>query len=216
MFEKLAPQLHSSTKRVAARSNIIKHLRFQLDNEKEKCLKDNDNKENPNLRMTEKEGFVFKQNSIKEWLLRYLLLRDETLFTVKRSKKSGGKYDYNDAKYFCNVFLAKIRKSDEYPDLPIFEIISVKDNKTFYIMVENVREMEEWINVLNLKVQHLIEKQNKPKIPRLYSADSKNVSDKSTFLGNDTEVINYENEEKISEAERKIDEEVKELIGANI
>ena len=89
MFDKLAPQLHSSTKRVAARNNVVKHLKLQLTNEKEKCLKDSQNKDEPNPRITDKEGFVFKQNSIKDWLLRYLIVRDETLFTVKRNKKVG-------------------------------------------------------------------------------------------------------------------------------
>lgn len=99
MFDKLAPQLHNSTKRVAARSLITNQLKLQLALEKEKCRKDGENKIIPNLKLTEKEGFVFKQNSIKEWLLRYLILREETLFTVKRTKKTG-RYDYNNATYF--------------------------------------------------------------------------------------------------------------------
>lgn len=99
LFEKLEPQLHSSTKKVAARNNILKHLKLQLDKEREKCKRDGENTDKPNLRLKNKEGFVFKQNSIKEWLLRYLIVRDESLFTVKRAKK-GYRYDFNDAKLF--------------------------------------------------------------------------------------------------------------------
>jgi len=84
---------------VAARNNIIKHIKLQLDNEKEKCKRDGKNNDTPNLRIKDKEGFVFKQNSIKEWLLRYLIVRDESLFTVKREKKSN-RYNFNDATYF--------------------------------------------------------------------------------------------------------------------
>ena len=99
LFERLEPQLHSSTKKVAARNNIVKHLRLQLEKEKDKCRRDLKNQNIPNLRLKEKEGFVFKQNSIKEWLLRYLIVRDESLFTVKRRKKAHI-YDYNSAKLF--------------------------------------------------------------------------------------------------------------------
>jgi retron-type reverse transcriptase len=95
----LEPQLHSSTKKVAARSSIIKHLKLQLTKEKEKCKRDGENNDIPNLRIKEKEGFVFKQNSIKEWLLRYLIIRDESLFTVKKEKKSN-RYSFNDATFF--------------------------------------------------------------------------------------------------------------------
>jgi len=217
LFDKLAPQLHSSTKRVAARSNIIRHLKMQLDSEKEKCKKDGENKDKPNLRLIEKEGFVFKQNSIKEWLLRYLIVRDETLFTVKRIKNTG-RYDYNNATMFCNIFLAKIRKSNDYPDLPIFEIVSVKDNKTFVLMVENMKEMEEWIQVLNLKVQRQIEN---PKIlsaqlNKYHSVDAKQLSSKPMYLDRNTEIINYDHAEETSETDKRLNEEVKKIINENI
>ena len=218
MLEKLEPQLHSSTRKVAARSNILKHLKVQLENEKEKCRKDSENTENPNLRLKEKEGFVFKQNSIKDWLLRYLIIRDEWLFMVKRAKKSY-RYNFNDARLFWNIFLAKIRKSAEYPDLPVFEIVSVKDNKTFVLFVENNKEMEEWISVLNLKVQRLIEnpKPHDIKIQKYNSQDVKNFTSKPSLFDNDTEVIGIEGKDRHEEdQDTKILEETKQLINENI
>ena len=219
MLEKLEPQLHSSTRKVAARSNILKHLKIQLSNEKEKWRKDSENSEIPNLRLKEKEGFVFKQNTIKEWLLRYLIIRDEWLFTVKRIKRSW-RYNFNDPRLFWNIFLAKIRKSAEYPDLPIFEIVSVKDNKSFLLFVENNKEMEEWINVLNLKVQRLIESQKIYDIKgqKYPSQDWKNFISKPWTFNNEIEVIDFEgrNERVWTDQDTKIHEETKQLINENI
>lgn len=114
--------------------------------------------------------------------------------------------------------MSKIRRSDEYPELPIFEIISIKDNKTFQIMTENVKEMEEWIHVLNLKAQHFIEKQNNPKskIAKIYSHQP-NISDKPQLLDQNIEIISYMNESSTDDYEQnKVNEEVKELINSNI
>lgn len=219
LFERLEPQLHSSTKKVAARNNIIKHIKLQLDNEKEKCKRDGKNNDTPNLRIKDKEGFVFKQNSIKEWLLRYLIVRDESLFTVKREKKSN-RYNFNDATHFWNIFLAKIRKSSDYPDQPVFEIVSVKDNKTFLLLVENQKEMQEWIHVLNLKVQRLIEnpKAHDLYVNKSYSYDPRSISDKMTLFDKDTEIINYENaaEKEKDEKDNQINAEIGSIINDNI
>lgn len=217
LFEKLEPQLHSSTKKVAARNNIIKHLKLQLEKEKEKCKRECDNKDKPNLRLKDKEGFVFKQNSIKEWLLRYMIIRDESLFTVKRAKK-GQRYDFNDAKFFCNIFLAKIRRSVDYPDLPVFEIMSLKDNKTFCLLVENTKEMDEWINVLNLKMQRLIENPQ-PHAVNLSKYRSVQRVDHSVLeVDEDTDVVGFRNEADSAayDKEKLLKEEVKSMINDNI
>ena len=127
---------------------------------------------------------------MKEWLLRYMIVRDECIFTVKRGKKLQ-RYDYNDAKLFCNIFLAKVRKCTDYPDLPVFEIVSVKDNKTYQLLVENDKEMEEWIHVLSLKVQRLIENPS-PHDVNYHSENNKAISNKIHLLDGNTEIIDYE------------------------
>ncbi|CAI2386224.1 unnamed protein product [Moneuplotes crassus] len=217
LFERLEPQLHSSTKKVAARNNILKHLKLQLEKEKDKCRRDSENVDTPNLRLTEKEGFVFKQNSIKEWLLRYLIVRDDNLYTVKRGKKSE-RYNFSDAKLFCNIFLAKIRRSSDYPGLPVVEIMSVKDNKTFFLLVENFKEMEEWINVLSLKMQRLIENPQNHGLKNT-KASSDNKRPLTFQQDNDMEIVDFEGEgeeRKADEKTRLINEEVKQMVNQNI
>lgn len=171
------------------------------------------------MRLKEKEGFVFKQNSKKDWLLRYLIVRDELLFTVKKISKTE-RYNFNEAHLFCNIFLAKIRRSSEYPDLPVIEIVSVKDNKTYQLFVENNKEAEEWINVLSLKVQHLIEnpKLHEMKVQKYHSVDVQNLNCTSLNFEENTMLVNIDNKEEKQKAEQenKINEEVKEIIGANI
>jgi len=50
-----------------------------------------------------------------------------------------------------NIFLSRIQASKEYLDIPCFEVLSVKDNKTVHLLAANEREKEEWINFLHFK-----------------------------------------------------------------
>jgi hypothetical protein len=151
---------------------------------------------------------------MKEWLLRYMIVRDECIFTVKRGKKLQ-RYDYNDAKLFCNIFLAKVRKSSDYPDLPVFEIVSVKDNKTYQLLVESDKEVEEWIQVLNLKVQRLIE--NPMSNDSVHHNSENIISNKTHILDGNIEVINFENAGQIANRKNaEVYEEIKEIVDKNI
>lgn len=93
MMTKMEPKVHGSTQKVAARSQVAKLIRTELRKERVRLEKDVQNFTEPNLRLNKKEGFLFKQNQLREWLLRYFVIKDEIIYSVKKSKKSG--YDYD-------------------------------------------------------------------------------------------------------------------------
>lgn len=71
--------------------------------------------------------------------------------------KKDDRYDFSKPKKLVNIFLSRVQPSKEYPDIPCFEILSVKDNKTVHLLAANEKEKEEWINSIQLKTQKLIE-----------------------------------------------------------
>jgi hypothetical protein len=66
---KLEPQVHANTKQNAARNKIRPTINHALDLERKTLQGQLSLTSEPNGRLTEKEGFLFKQNTIKEWLL---------------------------------------------------------------------------------------------------------------------------------------------------
>ena len=99
----------------------------------------------------------------------------------------------------------------------MFEIVSVKDNKSYCLLVENTKEMEEWIHVLNLKMQRLIEN---PMVHDIRGVNQ-NISETRAITfkqDKDLEVINFEypNDEVKDEKIKQIYEEVKQMINQNI
>jgi hypothetical protein len=97
--------------------------------------------------------------------------------------------------------------------------VSIKDNKNFSLLVENQKEMQEWIHVLNLKVQRLIEnpKAHDLHVNKTFSVDIKPLSQQS-FFDKDAEIINYEDNEQKPESikSKQINEEIKQMINENI
>ena len=73
-----------------------------------------------------REGFLFKQNSIKEWLLRYFKIMGNSLYTFKRTGKRWDKIDFSSGKKVASLFLSRVQKSKDHPECQnCFEVISV-------------------------------------------------------------------------------------------
>lgn len=102
----------------------------------------------------------------------------------------------------------------------MFEIVSVKDNRTFQLLVENHKEMEEWIHVLNLKMQRLIENPNFHDLQttKCFSQEVRHLSNQPMFLDKDTEIINYEGmvETATKAKDKLVNEEIARMINENI
>jgi hypothetical protein len=54
-----------------------------------------------------KQGFLFKQNSVKEWLLRYVVIQGDQIVTFKKLKKDE-RYDFKKPKKLVNIFLSRV------------------------------------------------------------------------------------------------------------
>ena len=84
------------------------------------------------------------------------MIVDNYLITYKQ-KKSGDSYDFSRPKKLVNLFLSRVTLQTKDSDLPVIEILSVKDNKTVLLLAPTEKERDEWIASLNFTCQRLIE-----------------------------------------------------------
>ena len=71
---KLEPQVHANTKQNAVRNKVWDTISKGLDTERKKLQSDIVSEQPLSTRVETKQGFLFKQNSVWEWLLRYVII----------------------------------------------------------------------------------------------------------------------------------------------
>jgi hypothetical protein len=110
LIKRIEPKVHSSTQKIVARGSIIKSIRDQMMIQRSLVESGLDKDKLPTSLPNSKDGLLYKQNTIKEWLLRYFKVIGDTLYSFKKLRKGEiNRYDFSQPKKFCSLFLCRVQ-----------------------------------------------------------------------------------------------------------